>query len=105
MLSDTEVSCLAIALAVCLKEDEEKHRWMKECFKKKRNVYTLENLLKDLRLSEPSDFQSFLRLDATSFDDQDHENNSSSTLVAPQCTHRYSKKVILITGLCGLEGG
>jgi hypothetical protein len=35
---------------------------------KKRNRYTHENLLK-LRLSEPSDFQNFLRLDATSFDE------------------------------------
>ena len=30
---------------------------------------THENLLKDLRLSEPSSFQNFLRLDATSFDE------------------------------------
>ena len=41
---------------------------MKECLKK-RNEYTHENLLKDLRLSEPSAFQNFLRLDATLFDD------------------------------------
>jgi hypothetical protein len=33
--------------------------------KEKRNEYTNENLLKDIRLSEPSDFQNFLRLDAT----------------------------------------
>jgi hypothetical protein len=36
--------------------------------KKKENKtkeYTNENLLKDIRLSEPSDFQNFLRLDAT----------------------------------------
>ena len=38
--------------------------WLKE-----RNEYTQENLLKDLRLSEPIDFQTFLRLDATSFDE------------------------------------
>ena len=37
--------------------------------KKERNTYTHENLLKDLRLSEPSDFQNFLRLDATLFDE------------------------------------
>jgi hypothetical protein len=36
---------------------------------KKRNGYTYENLLKDLRLSGPSDFQNSLRLDATSFDE------------------------------------
>jgi hypothetical protein len=28
-----------------------------------------EHLLKDIRLSEPIDFQNFLRLDATSFDE------------------------------------
>jgi hypothetical protein len=60
MLSDTEASCLAIALAVCLKKEEKKRRWMKEWLKK-RNEYTHENLLKDLRLSEPSDFHNFLR--------------------------------------------
>jgi coproporphyrinogen III oxidase-like Fe-S oxidoreductase len=68
MLIDTEASCLAIALAVCLKKKEKQRRWMKEWLKK-RNEYTHENLLKDLRLSEPSDFQNFLRLDATSFDE------------------------------------
>jgi hypothetical protein len=62
MLSDTEASCLAIALAVCLKK---KKRRCMEWLKKKRNQYTNENLLKDIRLSEPSDFQNFLRLDAT----------------------------------------
>jgi hypothetical protein len=36
---------------------------------KKRNECTHENLLKGLRLSEPSDFQNFLWLDATSFDE------------------------------------
>ena len=60
MLSDTEASCLVIALAVCLKKKEKKkHRWMKEWLKK-GNEYTHENLLIDLRLSEPSDFQNFL---------------------------------------------
>jgi hypothetical protein len=70
MLSDTEGSCLAIVLAVCLKNKEEKkkRRWMKEWLKK-INEYIHENLLKVLRLSEPSDFQKFLRLDATSFDE------------------------------------
>jgi len=56
---------MAIALAVCLKKKEKKkRRWMKEWLKK-RNGYTHENLLKDLRLSEPRDFQNFLRPDAT----------------------------------------
>jgi hypothetical protein len=60
---------MATALAVCLKKEEKKkRRWMKEWLKK-RNEYTHENLLKDLSLSEPNDFQNFLRLDATSFDE------------------------------------
>ena len=41
---------------------------MDEGVAEKKNEYTHENLLKDLRLSEPSDFQNFLRLD-TSFDE------------------------------------
>jgi hypothetical protein len=72
MLNDTEASCLAMALAVCLKNKEKKKRrwmeWLKKK-KKKRNEYTYENLLVDVRLSEPSDFQNFPRLDATSFDE------------------------------------
>jgi hypothetical protein len=35
--------------------------------RKKKNEYTSENLFKNIRLSEPSDFQNFLRLDHTSF--------------------------------------
>jgi hypothetical protein len=35
-----------------------------------KNVYTNENLLKGMRLSEPSDFLNFLLLDATSSDEQ-----------------------------------
>jgi hypothetical protein len=67
MLSDTEASCLAIALAVCLKKRI--RRWMKEWLEKKKK-YTNEKLLKDVRLSEPSDFQNFLRLDAKSSDER-----------------------------------
>jgi hypothetical protein len=37
--------------------------------KKKRNEYTNENVLKYIKLSEPSDFQNLLRLDATSSDE------------------------------------
>jgi hypothetical protein len=69
MLSDTEASGLSIALAVCLKKKEKKKcRWTKEWLKK-RNKCTHENLLRDLWVSEPSDFQNFLWLDATSFDE------------------------------------
>ncbi|KDR17575.1 hypothetical protein L798_08485 [Zootermopsis nevadensis] len=41
---------------------------MKEWFKK-RDEYTHENLLNDLRVSEPGDFRNFLRLDGESFDE------------------------------------
>jgi hypothetical protein len=68
MLSDTEASCLAIVLIVYLKKEKKKRRWTKKWLKK-RNKHTHKNLLKDLRLSEPIDFQNFLRLDATSFDE------------------------------------
>lgn len=62
-------SCVAIALVVASKrKDKIKRRWMKEWLKK-RNKYTHENLLNDLRISEPSDFQNFLRLDSTVFDE------------------------------------
>jgi len=36
MLSDTEAGCLAIALAVCLKKEKKKRRWMKEWLKKNK---------------------------------------------------------------------
>jgi hypothetical protein len=58
---------------------------MDEGVVKKRNEYTRENLLKDLRLSEPSDFQNFPRLDATSFDEQ-----------LKMVTSRIEKKGILL---------
>jgi hypothetical protein len=50
------------------KKEKKERRWMKEWLKK-RSEYTHENLLKDLRLSEPGVFQNFLRLDAKSFDE------------------------------------
>jgi hypothetical protein len=45
VLSDTEASCLAIALAVCLKKKEA--QMDEEWLKKKRNEYTTEHLLKE----------------------------------------------------------
>jgi hypothetical protein len=48
---------------------EEEEAQMGEGVVEKRNEYTHENLLKDQRLSEPSDFQNFLRVDAKSFDE------------------------------------
>lgn len=69
MLSDTEASCVVIALLCAKKKKERKDRiWMKEWYKK-RSEYTHERLLNELRLSEPNDFQNFLRLDGESFDE------------------------------------
>lgn len=69
MWDKKRASCVAIALVVASKKkDKNKRRWMKEWFKK-RNKYTHENLLNDLRISEPSDFQNFLRLDSTVFEE------------------------------------
>ena len=50
-------------------EQEEKAQMDEGVVEEKRNEHTHENLLEDLRLSEPSYFQNFLRLDATSFDE------------------------------------
>jgi hypothetical protein len=55
MLSDTEAGCLAISLAVCLKKEKKKRKWME--WLKESNEFTNENLLKYLSLSEPSDFK------------------------------------------------
>jgi hypothetical protein len=48
---------VAIALALCLQKKKKNRRWMKEWYKK-RNKYTHENVLSDLRLSEPNDFNA-----------------------------------------------
>jgi hypothetical protein len=50
-------------------EKLDKRTWMKVWLKKKKNEYTNENLLEDVRLSEPSDFQNILQLDAPSSDE------------------------------------
>jgi transcriptional regulator NrdR family protein len=54
-----------LAVWPCALEKEEAQMDVVVKKKKKKNEYTNENLLKDVRLSEPSDFQNFLRLDAT----------------------------------------
>jgi hypothetical protein len=64
MLSDTEASCLAIHSTGCVLEKEEAQ--MDEGVVKKSEMSTP---LKDIRSSEPSDFQNFVRLDATSYDE------------------------------------
>jgi hypothetical protein len=51
MLSDTDVACVAIALALCLKK-EKNRRSTKELYKR-RPQYSHENLMTDLMFSEP----------------------------------------------------
>ncbi|KAK9711648.1 hypothetical protein QE152_g25335 [Popillia japonica] len=69
MWNKSKISCVATALILSLKQKEKKkRRWMKDWFKK-RDEYTHENLLRELKLSEPTDFRNFLRLDGTLFDE------------------------------------
>nr|CAI5845782.1 unnamed protein product [Callosobruchus analis] len=73
MSSDTEATCIAIEITECIKRKQKKNRcsrrvWTKDWLKK-RHPYTHENLLSDLRFSEPDDFCNFLRLDGTSYDE------------------------------------
>ena len=67
----TEAACIAIILALD-EEDESKSKkrklWMKELFKK-RSKFTHENLLKDLLLSAPADYENYLRMDRETFMD------------------------------------
>lgn len=67
MLTHDEESCVAIALALCFQKKKKKNRrWMKEWYKK-RDRYTHEHLLNDLKISEPKDFCNFLRMDLVTF--------------------------------------
>ena len=62
MLSDPNVACVALVVALC-SINENCHRWIKEGFKK-RPQYThthththTRNLMTDLMLSEPDDYK------------------------------------------------
>lgn len=48
------------------KTKRKKRFWMKERFKK-RNTFSHHNLLDELRLSSPSDYRNYLRMDHTKF--------------------------------------
>jgi len=67
MLTDVETACVALAVAKSVRKKSEKRRrrWMKEWFKK-REEYTHENLLNDLRITEVEDYWLFLRVDVCS---------------------------------------
>ncbi|KAK9702578.1 hypothetical protein QE152_g29854 [Popillia japonica] len=70
MWNKSKISCVATALILSLKQKEKKkRRWMKDWFKKRDETNTHENLLRELKLSEPTDFRNFLRLDGTLFDE------------------------------------
>ena len=69
MWNKKTASCVALALVIASrKKEKKKRRWMKEWFKE-RKKYTHENLLSELKISEPSDFQNFLRVNSTVFDE------------------------------------
>jgi hypothetical protein len=69
MLNDIHAACVAIAVAVCLKK-ENNRRWIKELYKRRpQHTHTHENLVRHLRLSEPNDYKMFLRLDVLSFNE------------------------------------
>lgn len=57
---------LAAAVVLVLKLKKRKRRWSKEWFKK-RQKYTYERLLRDLALTDVNDFNNFVRLDITKF--------------------------------------
>jgi len=48
------------------KNEKKKRFWMKEWLKK-RNTFSHHNLLDELRLSSPSDYRNYLRIDYTTF--------------------------------------
>ena len=66
-----EAACIDSILAV---DDEEESKskkrkmWMKELFKK-RSKFTHENLLQELLLSAPADYENYLRMDRENFMD------------------------------------
>ena len=70
MLTDLETACVALAVAKSVRKKSEKRRrrWMKEWFKK-REEYTHENLLNDLRITEVEDYRLFLRVDVAAFEE------------------------------------
>ena len=70
MLTDVETACVALAVAKSVRKKLEKRRrrWMKEWFKK-REEYTHENLLNDLRITEVEDNRLFLRIDVAAFEE------------------------------------
>lgn len=65
-----EDCCIAIALAQAYKKKTHKRTtkriWMKEWFKK-RHEFTHENLLNELKVSSPSDFRNFLRMNGDTY--------------------------------------
>ena len=52
-----------VAIACCTKEKDKRHRWMKEC------GYSNENLLKEIKISEPEDHRNYMQMDSVAFDD------------------------------------
>lgn len=55
-----------VAIAIYLACEKRKRFWMKEWFKKRR-TFSYHKLLDELRLSSPSDYRSYLRMDHSTF--------------------------------------
>lgn len=66
-MSDVDLAACVVVALLLKKKKRKKRIWVKEWLKR-RNEFTHERLLNELRISEPNDFKNFVRLDAESFD-------------------------------------
>jgi len=57
-MSKKRKACLAIVLYFASAKEPKRRRWAKEWYLK-REEFTSENLLRELKLSEPRDYQNF----------------------------------------------
>jgi len=63
-MSQKRKPCLAIVLYFSSIKEPKRRRWSKEWYLK-RSEFTSKNLLRNLKLSEPRDYQHFLRMNDT----------------------------------------
>lgn len=61
-------ACLAIILYFSSIKEPKRRRWSKDWYLK-RSEFTSENLLCDLKLSEPNDYQNYLRMNNDTFNE------------------------------------
>lgn len=65
-MSKKRKACLAIVLYFATAKEPKRRRWE---WYLKREEFTSENLLRELKLSEPRDYQNFLRMNNDSFNE------------------------------------